>query len=117
MPDKHVRRGEIYYYNFGSQRGAVQAGIRPAMVIQSDAANKKSNTTVIAAITTNIRRPYLPNHINLGKAFGLKKPSMLLLEQVRTVNQVDLLDYIGCVDDAQTQRAITFGQAKLFGLR
>lgn len=116
MPKKSVKRGEIYYYDFGHSNGSVQGGIRPALVIQGDVANEESKTTIIAAVTTHIRKPYLCSHIRLGSDCGLKKPSMVQLEQIHTVNQSDLLDYIGCIRDPATLRAIISGQKRFFDL-
>ncbi len=90
-----VKRGEIYLYDFGTNEGSIQNGLRPALVVQCDEGNKASCTTVIAAMTTVIKKRYLPSHIILGDRFGLKEPSMVMLEQLRTVNQADLLEYIG----------------------
>lgn len=116
MPKRSVKRGEIYYYDFGESNGSVQGGIRPALVIQGNTANEDSKTTVIAAVTTHIRKPYLSSHIRLGRECGLKKPSMVQLEQVHTVNQSELLDYIGSVQDAATLRAIAAGQKRFYDL-
>lgn len=80
-----VKRGEIYLYDFGTNEGSIQNGLRPALVVQCDEGNKASCTTVIAAMTTVIKKRYLPSHIILGDRFGLKEPSMVMLEQLRTV--------------------------------
>ena len=85
--DTNVKRGEIYLYDFGTNEGSIQNGLRPALVVQCDEGNKASCTTVIAAMTTVIKKRYLPSHIILGDRFGLKEPSMVMLEQLRTVNQ------------------------------
>ena len=75
-----VKRGEIYLYDFGTNEGSIQNGLRPALVVQCDEGNKASCTTVIAATTTVIKKRYLPSHIILGDRFGLKEPSMVMLE-------------------------------------
>lgn len=113
---QHVKRGEIYMYNFGKNEGSIQSGYRPVLVIQSDLFNEFSSTTVVAAITTAVKKTYLPSHIYLGIEFGLMKPSMVLLEQIRTINQEDLGDYLGFVDDMQLQKEINAGLRKTFAL-
>lgn len=79
-------------------------------------AYKVSCTTVIAAMTTVIKKRYLPSHIILGDRFGLKEPSMVMLEQLRTVNQADLLEYIGRIDDEHCMKKINIGVKKALGL-
>ena len=113
---QHVKRGEIYLYDFGENEGSIQSGYRPVLVIQSDLFNEFSSTTVVAAITTAVKKTYLPSHIYLGIEFGLIKPSMVLLEQIRTINQKDLGDYLGFVDSIQLQKEINAGIKKTFAL-
>lgn len=111
-----VKRGEIYLYDFGTNEGSIQNGLRPALVVQCDEGNKASCTTVIAAMTTVIKKRYLPSHIILGDRFGLKEPSMVMLEQLRTVNQADILEYIGKIDDEHCMKKINIGVKKALGL-
>lgn len=111
-----VKRGEIYLFNFGNNEGAIQNGIRPAMIVQCNEANTASRTTVIAALTSAVKKQYLPTHIVLGKHFGLKEPSMVMLEQLRTVNQDELGSYIGIVDEEPYIRLINNGLKKGFGI-
>lgn len=114
--ENKVMRGEIYYCDFGKNEGSIQNGIRPALVVQCEEGNKASTTTLVAAITAVIKKRYLPSHIILGERFGLKQPSMVMLEQLRTVNQKDLFGYIGCVDDPEMLRLINNGLKKALGL-
>ena len=111
-----VKRGEIYFYDFGQNEGSVQSGERPVLVIQCDEGNDASPTTVIAAISTAVKKHYLPTHIYLGEDFGLKKPSMVMLEQIKTVNQTELKDYVGFVDSPYLMRLIGTGLKKSLGL-
>lgn len=111
-----VKRGEIYFYDFGINEGSIQNGERPVMVVQCDEGNDASPTTVVAAITTAVKKRYLPSHIILGEDFGLKKPSMVMLEQLKTVNQTDLKDYIGFVDSPYLMRLINNGLKKALGM-
>ena len=116
MLDRKVKHGDIFWYDFGVKDGSIQSGNRPALVIQANDFNANSSTTVIAAITTAQKGMYLPSHIFLGENYGLKQPSTVLLEQLCTVNQADLGDYIGSVDDRITQNAISKALKKTFGL-
>ncbi len=99
MKEKMICRGDLFYYDFGDNSGSVQSGERPVLVVQADDYNQNAPTIIVAAVTSVIKKRYLPSHIILGEEFGLKKPSMVLLEQIRTVNREDLREYIGTVDD------------------
>ena len=114
--NQKVKRGQIYFYDFGTNEGSIQNGYRPVLVIQSDDFNEYSPTTVVAAITTAVKKTYLPSHIYLGESYGLSLPSMVMLEQIRTVNQDDLYDFIGQINDDETLNQITKGLKKTFGL-
>lgn len=111
-----VKRGEIYLFDFGKNQGSIQSGVRPVLVVQCDEANQASTTTIVAAFTSVIKKRYLPSHIILGDKFGLKEPSMVMLEQLKTVNQSDLKEYIGFVDSEYMIRKIGFGLKKALGL-
>lgn len=87
MKEKMISRGDLFYYDFGDRVGSVQSGERPVLVVQADDYNKNAPTVIVAAVTSVIKKRYLPSHIILGDKFGLKKPSMVLLEQVQTVNK------------------------------
>ena len=91
MKEKMICRGDLFYYDFGDNSGSVQSGERPVLVVQADDYNQNAPTIIVAAVTSVIKKRYLPSHIILGEEFGLKKPSMFLLEQIRTVNKEDLL--------------------------
>ena len=106
MKEKMICRGDLFYYDFGDNSGSVQSGERPVLVVQADDYNQNAPTIIVAAVTSVIKKRYLPSHIILGKEFGLKKPSMVLLEQIRTVNREDLREYIGTVDDDKLFRQI-----------
>lgn len=60
---KKIKRGEIYYYNFGQNKGSIQNGLRPVLIVQCDAGNAASMTTIVAPLTTVIKKQYLPSHI------------------------------------------------------
>ena len=114
--EKQIRRGDIYVYDFGFNPGSVQSGIRPVLVLQGNEFNEHSPTTIIAPITSAIKKTYLPSHIFLGEEYGLRMPSMALVEQLRTVNQNELGKYIGTVDDEPTLKQIWKAFKKTLGM-
>lgn len=111
-----VKRGEIYLHDFGNNAGSIQNGVRPVLVVQCDEGNQASTTTIVAALTSVIKKRYLPSHIILGEKFGLKEPSMVMLEQLKTVNQSELVEYIGFVDNEYLLRKVNHGLKKALGL-
>lgn len=115
MNKKHVKRFEIYRYNFGEHAGSIQSGFRPVLVIQDDRMNENSTTTIIAAITTAVKKTYLPSHVFLGQEYGLEKPSMVMMEQLTVVNQADLTRFVGKIDDERTQRRVANAAKKALG--
>jgi len=94
-----IHRGDIYYMDFGNQPGSTVHGIRPAMVVQNNVGNRHSPTVIVAAITTEIKKTRQPTHVQLGSQFGLPQESMLMLEQLTTIDKVMLRQYIGTVDE------------------
>lgn len=111
-----VSYGEIYLYDFGKHEGSIQNGFRPALVIQDNRLNEHSPTTVIAAITSAVKKEYLPSHVFIGQQSGLTKPSMVLLEQIACVNQSDLSTYVGAIEGEKMKRIIRSGLKRTFGL-
>ena len=114
MKKTEIRRGDIFSYDFGTRIGSIQSGVRPVLVIQADNFNANAPTVIVASITSVIKKRYLPSHIILGEDFGLTKPSMVLLEQIQTVNKDDLTEYIGFVDDERLWRQINAALKKTF---
>ncbi len=114
--DQKVMRGQIYFYDFGLNEGSIQNGTRPVLVVQSDDLNENSTTTVVVAITTVIKKAYLPSHVYLGEEYGLSRPSMVLLEQIRTVNQTELHDLLGQITDERLLNRISKAMKKTLGL-
>lgn len=95
-----IKWGDIYYCNLGNTNGSVQSGRRPVMVVQTNKLNKHSPTVVVASITAVKKKTDMESHIILDTSCGLKEKSMLLLEQLRTVDKAEELeDYIGSVTD------------------
>lgn len=95
--NQKVKRGEIYLYDFGNNEGSIQNGIRPVLIVQCDEGNQASTTTVVAALTTAIKKRFLPSHIILGRNFGLDEPSMVKLNEV--LAELQRIENGGTVDD------------------
>ena len=117
MNNSSIKRGDIFLFDFGTNKGNVQCGIRPSVILQYDRQNTHSPTTVIAPLTTELKRPDMHVHVVLGKHFGLLENSMVLLEQLRTINQQDLGPYIGHIDDSKVMKQIDMGLGKLLGIK
>ncbi len=94
--NKMIKRGELYYADLSPVVGSEQGGVRPVLVVQNDVGNKYSPTVIAAAVTSRINKAKLPTHIELGaKEYGLPKDSVVLLEQIRTLDKCRLKDKIG----------------------
>ena len=95
-----VKRGDIFYADLSPVVGSEQGGIRPVLVVQNDVGNKYSPTIIIAAITSQINKAKLPTHIEVrGDDYGLNKDSVVLMEQVRTIDKRRLKEKIGRLDE------------------
>jgi mRNA interferase MazF len=81
------KRGEVYYADLSPVVGSEQGGIRPVLIVQNDVGNKYSPTVIAAAITSQLTKAKLPTHIELDKIDGLPKNSVVLLEQIRTLDK------------------------------
>ena len=110
-----VKRGDIYYADLSPVIGSEQGGIRPVLVVQNDVGNKYSPTVIAAAITSQINKAKLPTHIEVdAREYGLSKDSVVLLEQVRTIDKKRLKEKIGHFDDSLMEKvndaiSISFG--------
>lgn len=91
----NVKRGELYYADLSPVVGSEQGGVRPVLVVQNDTGNKYSPTVIAAAVTSKIHKARLPTHIELPHAYGLAKDSVILLEQIRTIDKKRLMTRIG----------------------
>lgn len=90
-----VKRGDIYYANLSPVVGSEQGGHRPVLVIQNDVGNKYSPTIIVAAITSQISKAKLPTHVEVNaKQYNLEKDSVVLLEQLRTIDKRRLRDKV-----------------------
>lgn len=91
-----VKRGDLYYADLSPVVGSEQGGVRPVVIMQNDVGNKYSPTTIIAAITSQLNKAKLPTHVGVrSEEFGLPKNSVVLLEQIRTIDKKRLRDKIG----------------------
>jgi mRNA interferase MazF len=100
-----VKRGYIFFADLSPVVGSEQGGIRPVLVIQNDVGNKYSPTVIIAAITSHIEKAKLPTHVEVeAKEYGLEKDSVILLEQIRTIDKQRLLDKVTELDDRVMQK-------------
>ena len=95
----NIKRGDMYYADLSPVIGSEQGGIRPVLIIQNDVGNKFSPTVIAAAITSQTNKNDLPTHIHINsKEFGLMKNSVILAEQIRTIDKSRLKEKIGQVD-------------------
>lgn len=100
-----VRRGEIYYADLSPVVGSEQGGMRPVLIVQNDVGNRYSPTVIAAAITSQQNKARLPTHIDIeARTYGLSKNSVVLLEQVRTLDKRRLRERMGCLDEKVMQR-------------
>lgn len=101
-----VYRGEIYFANLDSSIGSEERGYRPVLILQNDAGNKRSQTTIVAAITSKTRKSQLPTHVFLRRnTAGLYRNSIIQMEQIRTLDKSRLVSRLGKVDDGVMLRA------------
>lgn len=95
-----VKRGDIYYADLSPVVGSEQGGVRPVLIIQNDVGNKYSPTVIATAITSQINKAKMPTHIELdANEYGLSKDSVVLAEQIRTIDKKRLKEKIGHLDD------------------
>ena len=100
-----VNRGDIFYADLSPVVGSEQGGVRPVLVVQNDIGNKYSPTVIIAAITSQLEKAKLPTHIELRKEkYNLAKDSVVLLEQIRTLDKKRLKEKLSSVDDLTMQQ-------------
>ncbi len=96
----NVKRGDIYYADLSPVVGSEQGGVRPVLIIQNDVGNKYSPTVIATAITSQINKAKMPTHIEIdANEYGLSKSSVVLAEQIRTIDKKRLKEKIGHLDD------------------
>lgn len=113
--DTNVKRGDIFYADLSPVVGSEQGGIRPVLIVQNNVGNRYSPTVIAAAITSQVNKAKMPTHISLGaRSFGLTKDSVVLTEQIRTLDKKRLREKMGTLDEANMRRidealAVSFG--------
>lgn len=110
-----VKRGDIFYADLSPVIGSEQGGIRPVLVVQNNVGNKYSPTVIVSAITSQINKAKLPTHVEINALeYGLTKDSVVLLEQIRTIDKRRLREKIGHFDEEMMNKVndsllISFG--------
>lgn len=110
-----IKRGDIYYADLSPVVGSEQGGIRPVLIVQNDVGNKYSPTVIAAAITSQKYKISLPTHISVTSSeCGLAKDSIVLLEQVRTIDKTRLKEHMGMLDNGEMDKidkalSVSFG--------
>ncbi|MGM9950564.1 MAG: type II toxin-antitoxin system PemK/MazF family toxin [Lysinibacillus sp.] len=113
-----VKRGDVFFADLSPVIGSEQGGTRPVLIIQNDIGNRFSPTVIIAAITAQIQKAKLPTHVEIdAKKYGFERDSVILLEQLRTIDKSRLTDRITQLDDALMEKvdvalAISLGLVK-----
>ena len=113
-----VHRGDIYYADLSPVVGSEQGGLRPVLIVQNDTGNRHSPTVIAAAITSQTGKARLPTHIELSASnYGLSRDSVVLLEQIRTLDKSRLRERMGKLDAPTMDRvngaiAVSFGLAQ-----
>ena len=112
-----IKRGDMFYADLSPVVGSEQGGIRPVLIIQNDTGNKYSPTVIAAAITSQTGKTKLPTHIEIGSGDnGLKSDSVVLTEQIRTIDKSRLRERIGHIDDGKIINKINNALGVSFGL-
>lgn len=113
------KRGEIFYADLSPVVGSEQGGIRPVLIVQNNIGNKYSPTVIVAAITSKMNKAKMPTHIEIdAKDYGLSKDSVILLEQIRTLDKRRLKEKIGIadkrvMDEVNEALAVSFGLSEI----
>lgn len=111
-----VKRGDIFYADLSPVIGSEQGGMRPVLIVQNDTGNRHSPTVIAAAITSQTGKARLPTHIELNaQSVGLSRDSVILLEQIRTIDKSRLRERMGKLDDS-TMTKVDSAIAVSFGL-
>lgn len=110
-----IEKGDIYFADLGETVGSEQNGMRPVLIVQNNVGNKHSPTLIVSPLTTKNKKMFLPTHVLLGNRFGLKEESIVLLEQIRTIDRIRLGIYIGQIDQP-TMLKVDAAIAVSFGL-
>ncbi|MBO5906778.1 MAG: type II toxin-antitoxin system PemK/MazF family toxin [Clostridia bacterium] len=112
----NIKRGDIYYADLSPVIGSEQGGLRPVLIVQNDIGNKYSPTVIAAAITSKMSKTKLPTHIDVPcEDAGLSKDSIILLEQIRTIDKKRLKEKMGHLNDT-TMASVNSAIQVSFGL-
>ncbi len=112
-----IKRGDMFYADLSPVVGSEQGGIRPVLIIQNDMGNKYSPTVIAAAITSQMNKTGLPTHINIdSETCGLKSNSVVLAEQIRTIDKSRLKEKIGHIEDEKIIDKVNNALGVSFGL-
>ena len=109
-----IKRGDIFYADLRPVVGSEQGGIRPVLIIQNDVGNAQSPTVIVASITSKLDKPSQPTHVAVGTSCGLHMDSIVLMEQIRTIDKRRLREHMGHLDENQMAQvddaiAVSFG--------
>ena len=100
-----VKRGDVYFADLSPVVGSEQGGVRPVLIIKNDIGNRFSPTVIVAAITAQIQKAKLPTHVEIdAKRYGFERDSVILLEQIRTIDKQRLTDKITHLDDEMMEK-------------
>ena len=99
-----IKRGELYYADLSPVVGSEQGGVRPVLIVQNNIGNKYSPTIIAVAVTSQMNKAKLPTHIEIDTTSGLPKDSVILAEQVRTLDKRRLKDRIGALDNKAMEK-------------
>ncbi len=100
-----VKRGDVFFADLSPVVGSEQGGVRPVLVIQNDIGNRFSPTVIVAAITAQIQKAKLPTHVEINaEQHGFDRDSVILLEQIRTIDKTRLTDKITHLDEAMMRK-------------
>ena len=114
--DSNIKRGDIYYADLSPVVGSEQGGIRPVLIVQNNVGNRYSPTVIAAAITSQINKAKMPTHITVGAPnYGLTKDSIILTEQIRTLDKRRLRERAGRID-TEAQHKVDAALGISFGL-
>ena len=112
-----IKRGDMFYADLSPVVGSEQGGVRPVLIIQNDVGNKHSPTVIAAAITSQTGKTKLPTHIEIGsQESGLKADSIILTEQIRTIDKSRLKEKIGHIDNENVMSELNNALGVSFGL-
>ena len=102
--ERTIHRGEIYYADLNPVVGSEQGGIRPVLILQNEVGNWFSPTVIVAAVTAKGGKARLPTHVAVGTDSGLRRPSLVLAEQVRTIDKSRLLERVGMLSPEKQEQ-------------